>query len=54
MVRYKIPDVGNPLSDPEIQTPGRETEIFSPPTTDVPNPEETPERETERRERKSL
>lgn len=51
MERYKIPDVGNPFSEPEIQSPTRDPEIFSPPTTDVPNPEKAPEREPERREK---
>lgn len=51
---YKIPDIRHPLSDPEIQSPSQDPEIASPPTTDVPNPEDAPERETERRESVSL
>lgn len=47
----KIPDVGHPLTDPEIQSPRREPEIVSPPTTDIPQPEDAPERERERRDR---
>jgi hypothetical protein len=49
MVFLRIPDVGNPLGEPEIDSPGREREIVSPPTTDVPNPQEPPEKESERR-----
>lgn len=49
-MELKIPDVGNPMQDPEIQTPHRDPEILSPPTTDIPNPEdEQPEREKETR-----
>ena len=48
MVFLRIPDVGNPLGEPEIDSPGREREIVSPPTTHVPNPKEPPE-EPERR-----
>lgn len=51
MIRNKITDVGNPLSDPEIESPSRDPEIFSPPVTDVPNPEEPSEPERERPER---
>lgn len=45
MIRFKIPDIGNPLGDPEIQSPTRDPEILSPPTTDIPNPEEAPKPE---------
>lgn len=51
---FKMPDVSHPLNDPEIQSPSQEPEITSPPVTDVPHPEDAPEREAERRDKVSL
>ena len=49
MLFLKIPDVRNPIGDPEIQLPTQDPEILSPPTTDIPNPEESPDRDKEHR-----
>lgn len=51
MIRYKMPDVGNPLQQPEIGSPKTEPEILSPPSTDVPNPEDNPQPEREQPQR---
>ncbi|WP_157360859.1 hypothetical protein [Numidum massiliense] len=50
MLFLKIPDIGNPMGEPEIYSPKPDPEILSPPTTDVPNPEDTPDREKERKD----